>query len=94
MAMVFDSLPPENRGAGYSLQSVIISLVLLPGPLIAQYLIIAFNFDLGMRIAYTIVLMAYFAAATLRLRLKETLPSNGNNDRPRFMGLLRLILNP
>ncbi len=38
MAMVFDSLPPENRGGAYSFQSVITSLVLLPGPLIAQYL--------------------------------------------------------
>ena len=77
MAMVIDSLPPENRGAGFSLQSVITTLVLLPAPLIAQYLVVTFNFDLGMRIAYTIVTIAYFAIATLRLKLKETLPSDG-----------------
>jgi hypothetical protein len=35
-----DSLPPENRGSGFSFQSVITTLVLLPAPLIAQYLVI------------------------------------------------------
>jgi MFS family permease len=89
MAMVFDSLPPENRGAGYSLQSAITSLVLLPGPLIAQFLVFTFDFDFGMRVAYTIVLIAYFSAAMLRLRLKETLPQNGNKANPTFSSLLR-----
>jgi DHA1 family tetracycline resistance protein-like MFS transporter len=89
MAMVFDSLPPKNRGAGYSLQSVITSLVLLPGPIIAQYLVLTFNFDFGMRIAYTIVLIAYFSAAVLRLRLKETLSPNGNVENPSFASLVR-----
>ncbi len=88
MAMVFDSLPPENRGAGFSLQSAITSLVLLPGPLIAQYLVATFNFDFGMRIAYTIVLIAYFTIAVLRLRLKETLPPNGEDANPSIMRLL------
>jgi MFS family permease len=89
MAMLLDSLPPENRGAGYSFQSVVLNLVLLPAPLIAQYLIFVFNFDLGMRVAYTIVTVAYFAAATLRLRLKETLPSNDANGHPRIMTAVR-----
>jgi MFS family permease len=89
MAMVFDSLPPENRGAGFSLQSVITSLVLLPGPLIAQYLVLTFNFDFGMRIGYTIVLIAYFAAAILRLKLKETLPTNENSEKRTLVGMLK-----
>ncbi|MGD6808746.1 MAG: MFS transporter [Candidatus Bathyarchaeia archaeon] len=89
MAMVFDSLPPENRGAGFSLQTAITSIVLLPGPLIAQYLVATFNFDLGMRVAYTIVLFAYFAVAILRLRLKETLPPNGEDAKPSITRLLR-----
>lgn len=89
MAMVIDSLPPENRGAGFSLQSVITTLVLLPAPLIAQYLVVTFNFDFGMRIAYTIVAIAYFATATLRLKLKETLPPDGAKARPSFIGVLR-----
>jgi DHA1 family multidrug resistance protein-like MFS transporter len=89
MAMVIDSLPPKNRGAGYSFQTIVTSLVLLPAPLIAQYLILTFNFDLGMRVAYTIVMIAYFATATLRLRLKETLPPNDANSRPKLVEAIR-----
>lgn len=89
MAMVIDSLPPENRGKGYSFQSVVTSFALLPAPLIAQYLIFTFNFDLGMRIAYTIVMVAYFATATLRLKLKETLPSNDAGELPKIVDALR-----
>lgn len=83
------SLPPKNRGAGFSFQSVITTLVLLPGPLIAQYLIVTFDFDLGMRVAYTIMMVAYFAASSFRLRLVETLPSTCESSRPSLMGALR-----
>jgi MFS transporter, DHA1 family, tetracycline resistance protein len=88
MSMVIDSLPPENRGLGFSFQSVITTLVLLPAPLIAQYFVVTFNFDLGMRIAYTIVTIAYFSIAVLRLRLKETLPSVEKSERPSLINVL------
>jgi MFS family permease len=42
-----------------------------------------------MRIAYTIVTIAYFAIATLRLKLKETLPSDGAKAKPSFVDVLR-----
>ena len=89
MAMVINSLPPENRGAGYSLQSVITTLVLLPAPLIAQYLVVTFNFDIGMRVGYTIVAFAYFAITLLRLRLTETLPLNAETVKPNFVTMLK-----
>ncbi len=88
--MVIDSLPPENRGSGFSFQSVITTLVLLPAPLIAQYLVATFNFDLGMRIGYTIVSIAYFSIAILRLKLKETLPSLEKSERPSLINVLRI----
>jgi MFS family permease len=88
MAMIIDSLPPENRGAGFSLQSVITTLVLLPAPLIAQFLVATFNFDLGMRIAYTLVAIAYFSIALLRLKLKETLPAEVTAQKPSFGSML------
>ncbi len=90
MSMVIDSLPPENRGSGFSFQSVITTLVLLPAPLIAQYLVATFNFDLGMRIGYTIVSIAYFSIAILRLKLKETLPSLEKSERPSLINVLRI----
>jgi len=89
IAMVIDSLPPENRGAGYSFQLTVANLVVLPAPLIAQYLTLTFNFDVGMRAAYTIVMVAYFATATLRLKLKETLPPNDANSHPKIVQALR-----
>lgn len=89
IAMVIDSLPPENRGAGFSLQSVVTTIVLLPAPLIAQYLVVTFEFDLGMRIAYTITASAYFAIAILRLKLKETLPPSDGVEKPSLKKALR-----
>jgi MFS family permease len=88
MAMVIDSLPANNRGAGFSFQSVITSLVLLPAPIIAGYLV-AGNFDFGMRIAYTIVAVAYFSIAAIRLKLTETLSSSGETAKITFVGAIR-----
>jgi MFS family permease len=89
MAMDMDSLAPENRGSGYSFQTVISTIVLLPAPLIAQYLVVTFNFDLGMRIAYTFVALMYFAIAMLRLKLKETMPTDQVKEKPSFLDALR-----
>jgi MFS family permease len=89
IAMVIDSLPAKNRGAGYTFQSIVSNLVTLPGPLIAQFLILTLNFDLGMRVAYVIVLVTHLVAATLRLKLKETLASNNNGNRPNIMVALK-----
>jgi len=89
MAMVIDSLPPQNRGAGFSFQSVVSTLVLLPAPLIAQYLVATFNFDLGMRVAYTIASIAYFSAAILRFKLTETLPATAETAKPTLISVLR-----
>jgi MFS family permease len=89
MAMVIDSLPSQSRGAGFSFQSVVTTLVLLPAPLIAQYLVATYNFDFGMRIAYTLTATAYFAIAILRFRLTETLPPTGEKAKFSFVGALR-----
>jgi MFS family permease len=91
MAMMLDSLEPDKRGTGLNFQSVLMSLISLPAPLIAAALVLVNGqyaspqSDLGMRIAYTIVLIAYIAAAALRIRLKETLPPNGETSRPKIL---------
>jgi MFS family permease len=95
MAMMIDSLPPDKRGTGFNLQSVIISLVSLPAPLIAAALILSNGSyaspqsDTGMRITYVIVLAAYLAAAVLRLKLKETLPPNTSQTRKGILDAFR-----
>jgi MFS family permease len=88
-AIMVDSVKPKDRGAGFTLQQVITSLVGLPASIIAGYLILIFDLNLGMRIAYAIVTVAYFAAALLRARLKETLPPNNGEDRPSILDALR-----
>jgi MFS family permease len=95
LAMMLDSLPPERRGTGFNFQAVIISLVSLPAPLIAAVLVlsngrfISPQSDLAMRLAYTIVLAAFLIAATLRIKLKETLPPNGELPRRKILDAFR-----
>ena len=95
LAIMLDSLPPDKRGIGFNLQTVIVSLVGLPAPLIAAALVLSNGryvspqSDLGMRLAYTIVLVAFLSAATLRLRLKETLPSEGRQQRRGILDAFR-----
>jgi MFS family permease len=88
-AIMIDSVSPENRGAGFSMQAVITNLVGLPASLIAGYLVLVFNLNIGMRIAYVIAMIAYFAAALLRVRLKETLPSFSGDDHPNFLAAFK-----
>jgi MFS family permease len=95
MAMMLDSLEPSKRGTGMNFQSVLLNLISLPAPLIAAVLVavngqyVSPQSDFGMRIAYTIVLIAYLIAAVLRLKLKETLPFNGNQSRPNILQAFR-----
>jgi len=82
-AIMLDSVSPENRGAGFSMQAVITNLAGLPAALIAGYLVLIFNLNIGMRIAYSAAMITYFAAAFLRVKLKETLPSLERNEDKR-----------
>ncbi len=87
-AIMLDSVPPEHRGEGFTLQSIVNNIVTLPAALIAGYLILIFDLNFGMRIAYAIVLIAYFLAATLRIRLKETLSMDEVGNVPSFLAAI------
>ncbi len=95
MSIMFDSLEPSKRGTGFNFQAVITSLIMLPAPIIAAALVLidgeyaSPQSDFGMRIAYSIVLVAYIIAAFIRLKLKETLVSNGENGRPKILQAFR-----
>jgi MFS family permease len=94
-AMMLDSLEPGKRGTGMNFQSVIMGLISIPAPLIAGVIVlvggqyVSPQSDFGMRITYSIVLVAYLAAATLRMKLTETLPANGNGERPNIVQAFR-----
>ncbi|MBX5327978.1 MAG: MFS transporter [Candidatus Bathyarchaeota archaeon] len=72
-ALMADSLPPEKRGMGFSVLNLIMSVSTTPGPVIALFLVTAYGSIMGMRIAYTIVIFLYLAAAIVRLKLKESI---------------------
>ncbi|NLE05024.1 MAG: MFS transporter, partial [Crenarchaeota archaeon] len=94
-SMMIDSLEPDKRGKGFNFQAVLMNFIMLPAPLIAAALVLINDHyvspqsDFGMRIAFSIVLIAYTIAAFLRLRLKETLPANGENSKPNILETFR-----
>ncbi len=76
-AMLADSTPSERRGMGFSIISLITKVATTPAPIFAGLLVTVFARANGMRIAYAIVLVFLLVAATLRIKLKETV------DQPR-----------
>jgi len=71
-AMVQDSLPPERRGMGSSIIQLIHGTFNTPGPVIAIFIFAWLGKVTGQRIIYLLMTGLFFAAAVLRLRLKET----------------------
>jgi len=79
-AITADSIPPERRGMGFSLQTMLPNLARLPGPVIAGTLYVALGLILTMRVGYTTAFTLFLIAAFLRIRLRETL--KGAADQP------------
>ncbi|MEA2089401.1 MAG: MFS transporter, partial [Thermoproteota archaeon] len=72
-AMMADSLPPEKRGMGFSILNLIMSVSTTPAPAVALLLVATYGSVMGMRIAYIIVTLLFLVAATVRLKLKESM---------------------
>ena len=72
LALVADSISPEKRGMGFSIINLI-HHISVPSPIIAGLLSIQYGLVSGMRIAYLIVAVSFFAAGIIRIKLKETL---------------------
>jgi MFS transporter, DHA1 family, tetracycline resistance protein len=95
VAMMLDSLHPAKRATGLNFQSVIVGLVTIPAPLIAAALVllngnyVSPQSDFGMRVAYAIVFIAYFASSLIRLKLKETLPNRLEKGYPKVLQAFR-----
>jgi len=80
-AIIMDSLPAGKRGMGFSIINLITSVSTTPSPLIAGMLYAKLGLVPSMRVGYTVALSAYFGAAVLRLRLKETVDAPRRIDR-------------
>jgi len=73
-AMMLDSVPPERRGLGLAMMSILPELLGLPAPLLALYLVSTYGLVRGMRIAYALTATAGLVVALIRLLfLEETL---------------------
>ncbi|KPV63743.1 MAG: drug efflux system protein MdtG [Candidatus Bathyarchaeota archaeon BA1] len=71
-AITADSLPPEKRGIGFSV-TMIVGLVSIASPLVAGFLYANYGLVRGMRLAYFMTMILFLAAATTRIKLRETL---------------------
>jgi len=80
-AMVQDSLPPERRGVGSSIITMIHGTMNTPGTVIGGILVVTLGLVAGMQAVYLAVMILFIAAAIWRLRLKETV---ANTEKIRF----------
>lgn len=79
-AITADSIPPEKRGVGFSIQTLLPDLTRILGPTIAGILYLRFGLIPAVRIGYAIAFILFLVAAISRVGLKETL--NETADRP------------
>ena len=75
-AMFADSLPAKQRGMGFSVLNLIMSVSTTPAPVVALFLVASYGSMMGMRVAFGIVVALFLAAAVVRLKLKESIQSN------------------
>lgn len=86
MAMIADSLPPEKRGMGFGIVTLIASASTTPAPIVAVFLCNTYGLVNGMRVGYGIVVALFLVAAGMRsFLLKETVVTT---ERPRLSDLL------
>ena len=72
-AMVQDSLPPDRRGLGLSIVSMIQGTMNTPGTIIGGILVVTLGLVVGMQAVYVTIMGLFIVAAIWRLRLKETM---------------------
>lgn len=86
-AMISDSLPPERRGMGFSIVSLISAASTTPSPAVASLLRANLGLIPGMRVAYGITVVLFMAAGLFRLFfLKETVV---NAIKPRIQEIIQ-----
>ena len=72
-AIIADSLPPENRGSGMATMMTLSGTLAICAPYVAGVLLDYYGIDIGMRILYAAMAVAYAVGATINLLfIKET----------------------
>jgi len=75
-AITADSIPPEQRGMGFSTIMFLNNVASVFSPAIAGILLIQFGLVSSLRIGYLWVAGFYLMAAVVRIKLKETLQTS------------------
>lgn len=79
-ALIADSLSPEDRGVGVATMNTISGTLAILAPYLGGEVIDIYGANMGMRLLYGIMMVAYLASATINLRfLEETSPRSGGN---------------
>ena len=72
-AIIADSLSPEHRGRGMATMNTVSGAVAIFAPYVAGLLLDHYGIDLGMRILYSAMAIAYLASGTIeRMFIRET----------------------
>jgi MFS family permease len=87
-AIIADSIPSEKRGLGFSMFMLVNNAAAIFSPIVAGVLYLQYGLVAGVRIAYLIVVVMYLIAATVRIRLTETLKVN-NDEELSLSGVFR-----
>jgi MFS family permease len=72
-AILADSIPSEKRGLGFSIIMFVNNAVMIFSPIVAGLLCLRYGLVVGMRVAYSVTVVAFLIAAMVRVRLIETL---------------------
>jgi len=89
-ALIADSLSPENRGVGVATMNTIAGTLAIFAPYLAGAIISIYSVNMGMRLLYGVMMVAYLASATINFRfLKET--SQRSEERLSFSNLPRAV---
>jgi MFS family permease len=72
-AILADSIPSEKRGLGFSIIMFVNNAVMIFSPVVAGLLCLRYGLVVGMRVAYSVTVVAFLIAAMIRVRLIETL---------------------
>jgi MFS family permease len=75
-ALVADSLSPQDRGKGIATMNTVAGTLAMFSPFLAGVVLDAYGDEVGMRVLYGVMMVAYLASAAINYRfLKETAAS-------------------
>jgi len=89
LAIIADSIPPDQRGVGYALRGMLPSMASIFAPIIGGLFVQKYGLVTGMRGAYILVTVFYLISALIRVRLEETLEKVESTEANNILSSLK-----